>query len=228
MGGSRYSGGNAAALGELSGKCEGPEIRYDKPWSLLLIKQARAALLALAMGSAAASMHFVSQERGYPIGCGREGCRLQNKAELWYQASVCRPYNLEFFHLRSFGSKHTSNSKQASAQLNKPEFGFTVRVWHPPSASWLRCRLLRPAAKHPRVRHHAQPLGTAHILRPCHVGCLLPCTRQQEVKRIGRSEIRNHVTKTRGSGRKGFVPRDPPSLAEPTRIPGRKHPGLAP
>jgi hypothetical protein len=74
--GSRYSGGNAAALGELIGKCEGSEIRYGKPWSLLtslLIKQARAALLA--MGSAAASMPRdtacgVSQGRGYPIGCG--------------------------------------------------------------------------------------------------------------------------------------------------------------
>ena len=106
MGGSRYSGGNAAALGELSGKCEGSEIRYDKSWSLLLIKQARAALLALAMGSAAASsMQFVSQERGYPIGCGGEGCRLKNKAELWYQASVCRPYNStgsEFVHSPEF------------------------------------------------------------------------------------------------------------------------------
>jgi hypothetical protein len=31
-----------------------------------------------------------------------------------------------------------------------------------------------------------------------------------------------------GLGRKGFVPRDPPSLAEPTRSPADKLPGLAP
>jgi hypothetical protein len=87
-----------------SGKCEGSEIRYGKPWNLLLIKQARAALLAFS-SAAASDMHCpttrrVARSRGrvgfypkpwrvYPIGCGVEGSRLKNKAELWYTRLLC-------------------------------------------------------------------------------------------------------------------------------------------
>jgi hypothetical protein len=89
------------------------------------------------------------------------------------------------------------------------------------------------ASSAPQQSTHVSPSLAAswHRPHPAPMSCRSPpAVRAPAGGEKDREErdLKSQKKNPRGSGRKGFVPRDPPSLAEPTRIPGRKHPGLAP